>query len=1152
MKRKLFLLLCALLTSVGMWANQTLAEDGVYYIQNVETGLFLSRGGSYGAHAIVDNYGLTWRLTGSNGSIKLQMYDIYLEGFTSGGLGDNSYVDNGSPLSNWTLEGDANGYTIKTGSTYLTASGNTTGSEVVINGDGTGNKTWILLSNAEHAAFLAAKTSAQESAIATAANIDLGSSTLSEILGNTSNWKTSNIPVAAPTSSGVWDYTGNRDGDPSYGDYGTELYNTAGKFTKSITGLSNGIYKITVRAMHRSTYCAPCWTVAETFPSHTNAYVLANGAYAQLKDWKSAAEKNGDTYKPDGGSGTADFKTKVEAGYYATDVFAYVSDGNLNLTIGQEGFWYGGWFVFNGVTVTYYDNSVSDDDINALIETIPSRVSEARAEAMNAAKTTLLSAKTIANYNALSAAIEASQTSASEYAIIDAGTVPTNSTTGWAISTTNGELACNTWSAEGNTDGSGMTTPFVQDWVSSGTALAGGNNGKLYYKFTDLTPGEEYAVTARIRVFNESGTGVTGATYYVGNDSKSIETYGGKCLGSYANTGLFAVLSCVGTVDENGDLEIGVNLDSDSPINWISIKDVTIAESTDAVPTAISLDKTSGTLNIGLVETLTPTLTPSNADDKTILWTSSDETVATVSGGKVVALKAGTATITATACASPSVNATYTVTVAAAAPSYYSNSIEATDYYIMNVATGRFLGGANSWGTQASLIEHGIPFTAALGSGVYTLDSHTYNNETDHFLNGTYVDGGSTDLYITSLGSGKFSISTADGSAYLSAKVASTIVDNTATNTDSPLAQWYFLSKSDRDKMLATATAENPVDATYYIKEADISRNLAANGLNNHAWTGLSTEGTQNISNFAGQVYNATVNVSQTIENIPNGTYELTMQGFSSGTNVKLHANNQSVAIRANTTGAITPSAASAHFANKECSNTVTVTVTNNTLTISLDGDCSSSKWLCYDNFELYCKGLADIPVEFGPSGFATFACDFPVTLPVDESIKGYTASIEDATINFNKLTDKLVPANTGVMLSGTANTTMYLPVVAEAEAQSSDFIRGTGAAPGADDDYYFFAIKKSAAELTFGTFDPTSIAIAKNKAYFKISKGVFSKPGARLVISFDDEDPTGINAVEAAEAEAEGLKDGKYLIDNKIVLVKNGVKYSANGQILK
>ncbi len=569
-------------------------------------------------------------------------------------------------------------------------------------------------------------------------------------------------------------------------------------------------------------------------------------------------------------------------------------------------------------------------------------------------------------------------------------------------------------------------------------------------------------------------------------------------------------------------------------------------------PTSVSLSDAE--VKIDGETTLTPTVLPAEADDKSVTWTSSDETVATVSDrGVVTAIGVGSVTITATANGAESIvsgSATITVNdvVPVTAPAYYSE-IAAGDFYIMNAATGKYLGGANAWGTQASLIEHGIPFTVAvISEGKYTLDSHTYNSATDHFLNGSYVDQPSTNLSIVSAGDGKYTIATSDESGYCSANENSTLVQPRAVNPNSVLAQWYFISKSDRDRLLAAATEENPVDATYYIKEADISRNLAANGRDKHAWANLSTDGTQNNSNFAGQVYNAAVNVSQTINNIPNGTYVLTMQGFSSGKDVKLHANDKSVAISANTTGATTPSAASEHFANKECTNTVNVTVTDNTLTIRLDGDCSDNKWLCYDYFELYCKGLADIPVEFGASGFATFASDYPVALPDDESIKGYTASVSDATINFKKLTDKLVPANTGVMLSGTANTTMYLPVVAEAEAQSSAFIRGTGAAPGADDDYYFFAIKKSAAELTFGTFNPATLVVAKNKAYLKIAKDAFGSDAARLTLRFDD--TTGINAVEAAESE-NGLKDGKYLIDGKIVLVKNGIKYSANGQKL-
>ena len=63
--------------------------------------------------------------------------------------------------------------------------------------------------------------------------------------------------------------------------------------------------------------------------------------------------------------------------------------------------------------------------------------------------------------------------------------------------------------------------------------------------------------------------------------------------------------------------------------------------------TGIILNKTELTLEFGSEETLTATVLPENATDKTVIWTSSDESVATVKDGKVSAIKAGTANITA-------------------------------------------------------------------------------------------------------------------------------------------------------------------------------------------------------------------------------------------------------------------------------------------------------------------------------------------------------------------------------------------------------------------------------------------------------------------------------------------------------------------------
>ena len=63
--------------------------------------------------------------------------------------------------------------------------------------------------------------------------------------------------------------------------------------------------------------------------------------------------------------------------------------------------------------------------------------------------------------------------------------------------------------------------------------------------------------------------------------------------------------------------------------------------------TSITLSQTSVTLSSGESVSLTATIAPENATNKTITWSSSNTSVATVSNGKVTAVAVGKATITA-------------------------------------------------------------------------------------------------------------------------------------------------------------------------------------------------------------------------------------------------------------------------------------------------------------------------------------------------------------------------------------------------------------------------------------------------------------------------------------------------------------------------
>ncbi|MEY8515807.1 Ig-like domain-containing protein [Lachnospiraceae bacterium 29-84] len=77
---------------------------------------------------------------------------------------------------------------------------------------------------------------------------------------------------------------------------------------------------------------------------------------------------------------------------------------------------------------------------------------------------------------------------------------------------------------------------------------------------------------------------------------------------------------------------------------------VTVTEPPVVAVTGITLNKSALTLETGKSATLTATVAPSNATNKTVTWKSSNPSIATVVNGKVTAgKKTGTATITATA-----------------------------------------------------------------------------------------------------------------------------------------------------------------------------------------------------------------------------------------------------------------------------------------------------------------------------------------------------------------------------------------------------------------------------------------------------------------------------------------------------------------------
>lgn len=136
--------------------------------------------------------------------------------------------------------------------------------------------------------------------------------------------------------------------------------------------------------------------------------------------------------------------------------------------------------------------------------------------------------------------------------------------------------------------------------------------------------------------------------------TKKFTAYGD---GAYTNSKDTVLLTFNCTVDTAAGLgsknvtikEVVVGNSEDVEIdNTVSPAVVTVEAKTIKV-TSVAVSPTSLNLEVGQTGTLTATVKPDNATNKTVTWTTSNDKVATVVNGVVIAVGKGTATITAAA-----------------------------------------------------------------------------------------------------------------------------------------------------------------------------------------------------------------------------------------------------------------------------------------------------------------------------------------------------------------------------------------------------------------------------------------------------------------------------------------------------------------------
>ena len=289
------------------------------------------------------------------------------------------------------------------------------------------------------------------------------------------------------------------------------------------------------------------------------------------------------------------------------------------------------------------------------------------------------------------------------------------------------------------------------------------------------------------------------------------------------------------------------------------------------------------------------------------------------------------------------------------------NSVQAQEagtYYLQNVGTGKWLGPGNSWGTQASVLNHADYWKLAkISDGVFTLESVVSNGGTSYYLTGTYCDGGATNFTFTDLGDNVYSIANGSG-GYLTTN--GTTVDVSASDGSSVNSQWKLWSEADMAAGMDAATVENPFDATYLIKDHDLGRNnrdYSAWSNTNATAPKTSDKKESGSSRYSIEAYHVTFDVNQTISGVPNGVYAVKVNGFyrkdADGAFPVLYANDRQTTLPERTGSENSMQDAAVSFeAGNYLSNPVYVQVTDGELKVGVKTE-GTGCWVIFKNFHL-------------------------------------------------------------------------------------------------------------------------------------------------------------------------------------------------------
>lgn len=189
---------------------------------------------------------------------------------------------------------------------------------------------------------------------------------------------------------------------------------------------------------------------------------------------------------------------------------------------------------------------------------------------------------------------------------------------------------------------------------------------------------------------------------------------------------------------------------------------------------------------------------------------------------------------------------------------------------------------------------------------------------------------------------------------------------------------------------------------------------------------------------------------------------------------------------------------------------------------------------------------VASVPVTIKSVGWASVAFPFAVQVPAESGVKAYFAeSADDTRMTLSEITDGIIPANTGVLLTKDGGCTVNLPIVTTTTTYPNNKL----ACATAERDGYASKANYmlSAKTGTVGFLPSTMTLVPANKAFLPATNITSGSDQAQMLSFYIGGAVTGIND---AAADAHNGNNTYYDLNGRRVLYPaHGIYVTGNGK---